>query len=57
LPGNIFEESLDLFNKTNDSLVVKIFVTCTNPEFDDYDEYIYSIRKSASYDYNEKYIV
>lgn len=30
LPGNIFEESLDLFNKTNDSLAIKISVVCHN---------------------------
>lgn len=28
-----------------------------NQEFDAYDEYVYSVRKSTGFDYNEKYVV
>ena len=30
IAGNIFEESLEIFNKFAESLVVKIVVLCTN---------------------------
>lgn len=55
--GNIFEESLEITNKWSDSVVLKVVVTCTNKEFEEHDEYVYSIRKTVNYDYNEKYAV
>ncbi len=45
MPGNIFEENFEVFNKTNENLVVKMVVYCLNPEFEEHDEYVYSIRK------------
>ena len=30
---------------------------CTNKEFLDHDEYVYSVRKASNYDYNEKYFI
>ena len=54
LPGNIFEESFDIFNKSNESIVLKINTICLNQEFETLDEYVYSIRKNNNYDYNEK---
>ena len=56
LPGNIFEESFDIFNKSNESIVLKINTMCLNQEFETLDEYVYSIRKNNNYDYNEKFI-
>ena len=56
LPGNIFEESFDIFNKSNESIVLKINIMCLNQEFETLDEYVYSIRKNNNYDYNEKFI-
>ena len=46
LPGNIFEESFDIFNKSNESIVLKINTICLNQEFETLDEYVYSIRKN-----------
>ena len=41
----------------NESLIIKILVSCLNPELEDHDEYVYSVRKTTAYDYNEKFIV
>jgi hypothetical protein len=57
LPGNIFEESFEIFNKSNESLVVKVCAICNNPEFEDHDEYVFSVRKTTNYDYNDKHVV
>lgn len=57
IAGNIFEENLEIVNKWNDNIVVKVLVTCSNKEFEDHDEYVYSVRKTINYDYNEKYSV
>ena len=40
-----------------ENIVVKTVCLCTNEEFLEHDEYVYSIRKSNIYDYNEKYFV
>lgn len=48
---------MDIFNKCNESLVVKVVVLCHNEEFEDDDEYVYSVRKITNYDYNERFIV
>jgi len=55
MPGKIVEETLDITNKTNEDIVVQIFVDCLNAEFKDSEEYIYSIRRSHLYDYNDKH--
>lgn len=57
ISGNIFEEDLEISNKQIDSLVLKILVQCHNQEFDDHDEYVFSVRKTCNYDYNEKFVV
>jgi len=56
-PGNIFEKSFDIFNKSNESIVLKINAICLNQEFETLDEYVYSLRRNTNYDYNEKFIV
>lgn len=32
-------------------------VICSNEELDDHDEYVYSVRKTVGYEYNEKFVV
>jgi len=54
-PGQIMEESLDIVNKTNQNLVVEIGLGCENPDFYDTDEYVYSIRRSHLYEFNDKH--
>ena len=56
LPGYIMEDDLEIQNKSNQSLSVKVCVLCHNSELDDHDEYVYSVRKLNIYDYNEKII-
>ena len=53
----IKEEDLKITNLSEEGIVVKITCLCTNQEFLDHDEYVYSIRKASIYDYNEKYFV
>lgn len=36
LPGYIIEEDYEVFNKSNENLVLKVVVLCHNAEFDDY---------------------
>jgi len=55
LPGQIVEESLDIVNKTNQNLIVHITLDCDNHEFRDTEEYVYSIRRSHLYDFNDKH--
>jgi len=57
VPGRIMEEDLKITNKGKESVVVKILCLCTNDEFLEHDEYVYSVRKTTNYDYNEKYFV
>lgn len=57
MPGNILEESLEITNRHTENIVVRVVATCLNKEFDILDEYVYSIRKTTSYDYNERYFV
>lgn len=54
LPGYILENEIEIQNKVNHNLNVKIAVLCHNPELDDHDEYVYSIRKMTIYEYNDK---
>jgi len=53
-PGNIFEDAVEIANRSNDTVVLKAVGLCLNPEFDSHGEYVYSIRKTTNYDYNEK---
>jgi len=54
-PGQIVEESLEIVNKSKHDFVVQIFVNCLNDELQDTDEYVYSVRRSHLYDYNDKH--
>jgi len=55
MPGMIIEESLDITNNSDEDIVVQICVECANAELNDTEEYIYSIRRSHLYDYNDKH--
>lgn len=54
MPGRILEESFDVKNTSNQTLSVEIFISCTNPELQHTQEYVYSIRSSYTYDYSER---
>jgi len=54
-PGQILEEHLDIVNKSGHDFVVQIVVTCSNDELQDTEEYVYSVRRSHLYDYNDKH--
>eukprot|EP01017_Pseudomicrothorax_dubius_P020293 TRINITY_DN2218_c0_g1_i4.p1 TRINITY_DN2218_c0_g1~~TRINITY_DN2218_c0_g1_i4.p1 ORF type:complete len:533 (-),score=152.22 TRINITY_DN2218_c0_g1_i4:541-2139(-) len=57
LPGQILEEDLEIKNKTKQNVVVRVQVLCLNQEYDDHDEYVFSVRKASILDYNEQFIV
>lgn len=57
VPGRIMEEDVKIKNISNESVVLKVLCLCTNEEFLDHDEYVYSVRKASNYDYNEKYFI
>lgn len=54
IPGNICEDDLTLQGLLNETLLLQVEVVCHNKEFDELDEYVFSVRKSFGYDYNEK---
>jgi len=54
-PGQIVEEQLDIVNKSKHDFVVQIFVNCLNEELDNSDEYVFSVRRTHLYDYNDKH--
>jgi hypothetical protein len=55
IPGNICEEDLVLMGTTDETLLVQVLVVCN--EFEELDEYVFSARKVAGYDYNDKLIM
>jgi len=54
-PGQVAEEGLEIVNKSGHDFVVQIIVTCLNEELQDTEEYVYSVRRSHLYDYNDKH--
>jgi len=54
-PGQIVEEHLEIVNKSGQDFVVQIYVNCLNEELDNSDEYVFSVRRSHLYDYNDKH--
>ena len=55
LPGKIVEESLQIINKSDQTLTIETYISCQNPELQDTLEYVYSIRNTSNYDYNERH--
>lgn len=56
-PGMIKEQKLMIENPSKHNLTLKVKVDCLNKEFDDLEEYVYSIRKPPQFDYNDTYYV
>jgi len=54
-PGQVVEEHLDIVNNSGHDFVVQIIVSCLNDELLETDEYVYSVRRSHLYDYNDKH--
>jgi len=54
-PGQVAEEGLEIVNKSGQDFVVQIIVSCLNEELNDTEEYVYSVRRSHLYDYNDKH--
>ena len=46
LPGFICERDLEVTNRSNENLILRSAVICNNSEFDEHDEYVYSMRKA-----------
>lgn len=61
LPGQILEENLIIMNTlTNTKVPFKIKVNCLTKEFDELDEYVYSMRRPTnndSYNYNDTFLI
>ena len=57
IPGNICEEDLVFCNLYPDTIIICVQILCTNPEYDDLDEYVFSARKLNGYDYNDKFML
>lgn len=55
--GQIKEQKFTIENHSRKKLTLKVKVVCSNKEFDDLDEYVFSIRKPPQYDYNDTYYV
>lgn len=53
----ICEDEIELLPKTAETIIVQLWVSCNNKEYDDLDEYVYSVRKTSGFEYNEKIIV
>lgn len=61
LPGQILEENLIVMNTLSSTKVpFKIKVNCLTKEFDDLDEYVYSMRRpnnNETYNYNDTFLI
>lgn len=61
LPGQILEENLIIMNTlVNTKVPFKIKVNCLTKEFDELDEYVYSMRRptnNESYNYNDTFLI
>ena len=61
LPGQILEENLIIMNTLQTSKIpFKIKVNCLTKEFDDLDEYVYSMRRptnTESFNYNDTFLI
>lgn len=61
LPGQILEENLIIMNTlANTKVPFKIKVNCLTKEFDELDEYVYSMRRPTnndSYNYNDTFLI
>lgn len=56
-PGQILEESLEVSNISEVEAEYNVTVISEDEEFDHLDEYVFSMRRTGSYDYNDKYLI
>lgn len=56
-PGEVVEELLEVFNKTSLELTYKIHVQCCEESLNQLEEYVFSMRRTGTYDYNDRYQV
>jgi hypothetical protein len=56
-PGQICEHNLDIFNRNKNNLSFKIRILCLNETFNDFDEYVFSMRRTGGYEYNDNFLI
>lgn len=56
-PGSICEHNLDIFNKNKNNLSFKIRILCLNETFNELDEYVFSMRRTGGYEYNDNFLI
>lgn len=61
MPGQIIEESIVIMNNLNNTKVpFKIKINCLTKEFDELDEYVYSMRRPSqndNFNYNDTFLI
>jgi hypothetical protein len=61
MPGQIIEESIVIMNNLNSTKVpFRIKVNCLTKEFDELDEYVYSMRRPSqtdNFNYNDTFLI
>ena len=55
--GQIKEESFEVTNRSNQNILLQIEVDCFNPELQETEEYVYSLRRSNNQDYNDRHYI
>ena len=55
--GQITEESFEVTNRSNQNILLQIEVDCFNPELQETEEYVYSLRRSNNQDYNDRHYI
>jgi hypothetical protein len=56
-PGEIAEENLEVTNCSGSEIKYKVHIICQNEELASLEEYVFSMRKTGGYDYNDKYLI
>lgn len=56
-PGEISEDSIEVVNRSDIELTYKVHIVCEDEEFDKLEEYVFSMRKSGGYEYNDRYVI
>jgi hypothetical protein len=56
-PGEVLEECVEVTTRGNDEITYKVHVLCDEPDLASLDEYVFSMRKTGGYDYNDKYLI
>ena len=56
-PGQICEHNFEIFNKNKNNLNFKIKIVCLNEKFNLLDEYVYSMRRTGGFEYNDNFLI